>query len=221
MQPAARHLPPALGVALTFALALGALTPAPAGAVDPAADRLAAAAGLIQHGDAAAGARLLAARVATAPGDLGAQTYLTVALDRLAQSEDLEALEGVREVLPDWPPVLERLARVYDAKGRADDARGVYRTWVRLRPGNPEPYARLAEHEVAQGRYDRAIALFERHRVLVGDSETDVKCARAAGVPVLVVSFGYTRIAPRALGADAVIDHFDELLTAIESLNGR
>jgi len=171
MQPAARHLPPALGVALTFALALGALTPAPAGAVDPAADRLAAAAGLIQHGDAAAGARLLAARVATAPGDLGAQTYLTVALDRLAQSEDLEALEGVREVLPDWPPVLERLARVYDAKGRADDARGVYRTWVRLRPGNPEPYARLAEHEVAQGRYDRAIALFERHRVLVGDSD--------------------------------------------------
>ena len=53
---------------------------------------------------------------------------------------------------------------------------------------------------------------------MVGDSQTDVACARAAGVPVLVVSFGYTRIAPRDLGADAVIDHFDELIPALDQI---
>lgn len=54
--------------------------------------------------------------------------------------------------------------------------------------------------------------------VLVGDSETDVKTARAANVPVVVVSFGYTEIPPRDLGADAVIDHFDALEQALNSL---
>lgn len=56
------------------------------------------------------------------------------------------------------------------------------------------------------------------HAVMVGDSKTDVGAARNAGVPVVVVSFGYTRIAPRDLGADAVIDHFDELIPAIAGL---
>lgn len=54
--------------------------------------------------------------------------------------------------------------------------------------------------------------------VMIGDSHTDVATARAAGTPVVVVSFGYTRIAPRDLGADAVIDHYDELITALGAL---
>jgi phosphoglycolate phosphatase len=53
---------------------------------------------------------------------------------------------------------------------------------------------------------------------MVGDSGTDVGAARNAGVPVVVVSFGYTRVAPRDLGADAVIDHFDELIPTIAGL---
>ncbi len=54
--------------------------------------------------------------------------------------------------------------------------------------------------------------------VLIGDSETDVKTARAANVPVVVVSFGYTEIPPHELGADAVIDHFDALEQALTGL---
>ena len=54
--------------------------------------------------------------------------------------------------------------------------------------------------------------------VLVGDSETDVKTARAANVPVVVVSFGYTEIPPHELGADRVIDHFDALEQALSGL---
>lgn len=56
------------------------------------------------------------------------------------------------------------------------------------------------------------------HAVMVGDSITDVKAARAAKVPVVVMSFGYTEIPPRDLGGDVVIDHFDELGRAVARL---
>ncbi|MCP1335842.1 phosphoglycolate phosphatase [Futiania mangrovi] len=54
--------------------------------------------------------------------------------------------------------------------------------------------------------------------VLIGDSETDVKTARAAGIPVIAVSFGYTVTPAHALGADAVIDDFAELADALARL---
>jgi phosphoglycolate phosphatase len=56
---------------------------------------------------------------------------------------------------------------------------------------------------------------------MVGDSETDVATARAAGVPVVAVSFGYTALAPFALGADALIDHFAELPATLDRLGRR
>ncbi len=45
----------------------------------------------------------------------------------------------------------------------------------------------------------------------VGDSATDVATARAAGVPVMLVSYGYTLRNASQLGADAVIDSIAEL----------
>lgn len=54
--------------------------------------------------------------------------------------------------------------------------------------------------------------------VMVGDSGTDVEAARAAGVPVIVATFGYTLVAARDLGGDALIDRFDELDAAIERI---
>ncbi|MGA0530594.1 phosphoglycolate phosphatase [Hansschlegelia sp. KR7-227] len=54
--------------------------------------------------------------------------------------------------------------------------------------------------------------------VMVGDSSTDVGAAKAAGVPVVVATFGYTSTPARELGGDAVIDHFDELEAAIAGL---
>ncbi len=53
--------------------------------------------------------------------------------------------------------------------------------------------------------------------VMVGDSITDVRTARATGVPVVAVSFGYTDIPPPELGADRLIHHFTELEQAIEA----
>jgi phosphoglycolate phosphatase len=51
--------------------------------------------------------------------------------------------------------------------------------------------------------------------VMVGDSTNDVKSARNAGIPVVLVSFGYTQIPAADLGGDVLIDHFDELPEAI------
>lgn len=54
--------------------------------------------------------------------------------------------------------------------------------------------------------------------VYVGDSMTDVAAARAAGVPVVVVSFGFSDRPASALGADLVIDHYDDLDGALAKL---
>jgi phosphoglycolate phosphatase len=54
--------------------------------------------------------------------------------------------------------------------------------------------------------------------VMVGDSPIDVACARAAGVPVVAVSYGYSRVAAAELGADLVIENFAELPAALARL---
>lgn len=54
--------------------------------------------------------------------------------------------------------------------------------------------------------------------IMVGDSETDVKAAQGAGIPIVVVDYGYTSIPPDRLGADALISSFCELPDAIRNL---
>jgi phosphoglycolate phosphatase len=53
---------------------------------------------------------------------------------------------------------------------------------------------------------------------MVGDSENDAASARAAGLPLLLMRYGYARIDPVKLGADRVLDRFDELPAALEAL---
>ena len=54
--------------------------------------------------------------------------------------------------------------------------------------------------------------------VMVGDSPNDVLSARGAGLPVIAVSYGYSRVPPAQLGADAVIEDFAELPAALAGL---
>ncbi len=54
--------------------------------------------------------------------------------------------------------------------------------------------------------------------VMVGDSVHDVKAAHAAGLPAVLVSWGYTDIPASELGADAVIDRFEALPYALEQI---
>ncbi len=74
----------------------------------------------------------------------------------------------------------------------------------------PHPSHFRAAVEQAGGDPKRAI--------MVGDSETDVATARAAGAPVIAVPFGYTTVAPEHLGADILIQHFSELSAAVQAL---
>ncbi len=52
----------------------------------------------------------------------------------------------------------------------------------------------------------------------IGDSIYDVRAARAAGLPVIGCSFGFLDRPAADLGADAVIDGFDELVPTLERL---
>jgi phosphoglycolate phosphatase len=54
--------------------------------------------------------------------------------------------------------------------------------------------------------------------IMVGDSGTDIKTARAAGVPIIAVDFGYADVPVKELGPDRVISHFDQLLEACDAL---
>lgn len=57
--------------------------------------------------------------------------------------------------------------------------------------------------------------------VMVGDNANDVGAARAAGMPVIAVSYGYPRMAPQDLGADALIDAFADLPATLQRLAAR
>ncbi len=56
--------------------------------------------------------------------------------------------------------------------------------------------------------------------VMVGDSAADVTVARAAGIPVIAVDFGYEETPVALLKPDRIIGHFDELPAAVEAVLG-
>lgn len=68
-----------------------------------------------------------------------------------------------------------------------------------------KPDARVFHHVVDELRGQGGGAL------MIGDSTTDAKTARAAGVPVILFTYGYTPDPVETLGADAIADDFAEL----------
>jgi len=54
--------------------------------------------------------------------------------------------------------------------------------------------------------------------VFIGDSTYDARAAHAAGVPFVAAAYGYCDADPQAMGADAVIDSFGGLTTALARL---
>ncbi len=76
--------------------------------------------------------------------------------------------------------------------------------------GKPDARPLLNTIAAAGGSSERA--------VMVGDSATDIRCARAAKVPVIAVAYGYADVPVNELGPDRVIAHFDELKAACDAL---
>jgi phosphoglycolate phosphatase len=54
-----------------------------------------------------------------------------------------------------------------------------------------------------------------RRAVMVGDSDVDIATAKAAGIPVVAVTFGYVHAPVASFAPDVVIDHYDELHAAL------
>lgn len=79
-----------------------------------------------------------------------------------------------------------------------------------LGPGKAKPAPDLLHEMVARAGGGRA--------AYIGDTSFDTRAAQAADVPCIVASFGYCDMPASELGADAVIDHFDELIPALEKL---
>jgi len=55
---------------------------------------------------------------------------------------------------------------------------------------------------------------------MVGDSESDITAAINAGMRSVAVTFGYAHCPLEELGADALIDHFDDLAPALHKIAG-
>lgn len=53
------------------------------------------------------------------------------------------------------------------------------------------------------------------HSIMIGDSNVDIATAKAAGIPVIAVSFGYCEPPVAHYAPDIIIDHYDDLDTAI------
>lgn len=71
----------------------------------------------------------------------------------------------------------------------------------------PDPRHLLETIELASG--DPSCA------VMIGDSRTDIDTAKAAGIPVVAVDFGYTDQHVSAFEPSFVISHYDELTVAV------
>ena len=77
-----------------------------------------------------------------------------------------------------------------------------------VRKPNPEPLWEAVKR--MGGTNDNA--------VMVGDGETDAQAARAAGFPVILLTYGYAHIPFEEIKPDILIDRFSDLPAVLEKL---
>ena len=53
---------------------------------------------------------------------------------------------------------------------------------------------------------------------MIGDSATDIRTARAAGIPVIAVDFGYSERPVAEFGPDRIISHFAQLPESVAAI---
>jgi phosphoglycolate phosphatase len=126
---------------------------------------------------------------------------LDAALDRLAErgcrfAVCTNKLEGLSRLLLEALGLTRRFAAIC-----GQDTFGMQK---------PDPEILRRTIQAAGGALQRA--------VMVGDSATDIATARAAGVPVVAVDFGYSEAPIRDLRPDRLVSHFNELADAVFAL---
>ncbi len=81
--------------------------------------------------------------------------------------------------------------------------------------GNALPYRKPDRRHVEAVLNQLGVS--HEEALFVGDSINDVQAAQNAGLPIVAVSYGYTRVPPNEFGADALIDQMSELPKAMEN----
>jgi phosphoglycolate phosphatase len=158
-------------------------------------------------GDAADGPRLLPQFLAEYAARATAQTRLYPGARRII--EDLRSRFRMA-VVTNKPEAASRAILDALSMGSLIDVIIGGDTLAHRKP-RPEPLlAALAQLDVGA---DEA--------VMVGDNHHDVEAAHAAGLPAILVTYGYCHAPPRSLGAEALIDSMSELPGAIDLIAAR
>ncbi len=122
--------------------------------------------------------------------------------------EALDALSARGDVFAVCTNKIERPARLLLEKLGVADRFAFICGQDTFGVAKPDPIPLLRTIEAAHGEKTRAL--------MIGDSKTDIATARAAGVPVIAVDFGYTDRPIEEFSPDRVISHFSELPEAVE-----
>lgn len=204
-----------LGAAVNHALVLGGFDPVP---VESSKDLI------------GGGAKIMLARAVDAQGGLPEDEFKRLYKAMLAYYEEHNAVHtapypGVRETLAALAAQGVTMAVVtnkFEAFARSVLTQlGMIDQFVAVIGGDsmgkgpdgqflakPHPAPVLKAREVTGGG----------SFVFIGDSTYDVRSAKAAGVPVIAAAYGYCDRPAHDLGADAVIDSFDQLIPALGAL---
>lgn len=155
--------------------------------------------------DASEGDDLVARFIEVYQADVAAESR---AFDGVAETLDLLRAAGAElSVCTNKPSILADLLL---------DELGLTSRFVRVI--GPE---RTSAKKPAAAHVDDSTGLAARHRALVGDSAPDVGAARAAGIPVVVMSYGYSESPAGSLGADRVLHAFPDVPGALAELWAR
>lgn len=123
-----------------------------------------------QLGDDANAFRSLARAVSIAPAGHYSQIYLLHQLDKTRYNTRIELFEELRKTLPDYPPLLARLGRLYQGKGEDKKAAALFARWTELRPDSEPAHARQAEFARATKQPKLALAEWQKVRDIKGES---------------------------------------------------
>jgi hypothetical protein len=127
---------------------------------------------MVERGDRADGLRAVAVAIALDAGKVrarsrGARSYLVGVLDSACCRDDIGLHETVATVLPRFPPVIERLAALYERDTRYEEAGALRLRTTGLRPDEPAALKRLAVYFEFMGDLRHARAARDRYRRMV------------------------------------------------------
>lgn len=80
--------------------------------------------------------------------------------------------------------------------------------------GNAKPSRKPIDEMIRRSGYE----IGKARAVFIGDSRFDIEAAKNAGLPSIAVSFGFLHQPVEELGADMIIDHFDDLIGALVNI---